>query len=151
MNFSRRDDEQIHIQGVIGELAFCRLFCLPIEIYDTTCRNSHNDTFDATMPNGWKVDIKTTLPPDAPILVSKWKRLRPPHIYALATLDNYQDKSNINVRRLPRVCFRGFVLASTILRDENLITMASGSVFFRWPQDRLRTLEELLEDPPHTA
>jgi len=146
LNFSKRDDEQISIQGVVGELAFSRMFGIPIEIYDTTCRNAHNDTFDAVLPNGWSVDVKTTVRLDAPIIVSTWKRVRPPHLYALIILENYASGQNITINRLPRVCFKGFVQSSVILQDANLHKMKStGFVHYRWPQNRLCSLEQILQ------
>jgi len=145
LNFSSRDDAQIHIQGVVGELAFCRLFGLPIEIFDTTCRNAHNDTFDAVLPNGWKVDVKTTVRLNAPIIVSTWKRMRPPQLYALNILENYADRQNIGTHRLPRVSFKGFVHSSVILQETNLSTMANGFVHYRWPQEKLMTLENVMQ------
>lgn len=147
MNFSQRNDEQISVQGVVGELAFSRLFGLPIEIFDTTCRNAYNDTFDAVLPNGWKVDVKTTVRLDAPIIVSKWKRVRPPELYALLILENYSDRRNISPERLPRVCFKGFVHSGVILQDANLDVMKSGFVHYRWPQEKLKTLEQVIENP----
>lgn len=146
MNFSQRNDDEISIQGVVGELAFSRLFGLPIEIHDTTCRNAHNDTFDATLPNGWKVDVKTTVRNDAPIIVSTWKRVRPPQLYALLILENYEDRHKIGPNRLPRISFRGFVHSSVILQESNLKTMRNGYTHYHWPQDRLQTLDAILEN-----
>lgn len=82
MRFSKRGDEAISIQGVLGEWAFIKMHGLPLDpIYDTTCRSARNDTFDAHLPPGPKdthplsVDVKTVLREGCPIYAGNGKRV----------------------------------------------------------------------------
>ena len=148
-NFSSRDDEDISIQGVVGELAFARLFKLPIEIFDTTCRNAMNDTFDATLPFGKRCDVKCTYISNAPIIVSTWKRTNPPELYALVIMDNYADRRKINIDRLPKIRFKGFVRSCDIFQDCNLRTMKNGYQHYHWEQSKLLCYPDVLEKNPN--
>jgi hypothetical protein len=147
-NFSGRNGEDIDLQGVLGEYAFCKLFGLPIEIFDTTCRSASNDTFDARLPNGFTVDIKTTIKLDASILVSVWKNKNPPDCYALMIYTNGSkelDRNAMLTTNLPVLEFKGFVMSKHILQPQTLITMGRGDCFthYSWPQEKLVTFEEL--------
>lgn len=146
MNYSSRDDSQIQMQGVAGEYAFCKLFGLAIEIDDTTCRNFLNDTFDARFGNGWKVDVKTTLRSDAPILVSTWKSRNPPQLYALMIMENYSETEDVSAGRLPCLVFKGIVTSKEMLREENLRQFRQNSDVLHYclKQDRLHTLDDIL-------
>jgi len=141
------DQLRMDIQGVIGEYAFCRIFGLPIEIFDTNCRNVDTDTFDATFSNGWKVDVKTSARDDALLLVSMNKARNPPDLYALMIYTNPSPflKDEIQIERdLPILSFRGFVHQSNILATSYMVKLGSTSLLkYGRQQKDLITLEDI--------
>lgn len=120
-----RSDDDISIQGVMGEYAFCRLFDLTIDIHDTTCRTARTETrFDAVMmPEAWTVDVKTTIRSGAPLRVTWWKRPNPPHVYALLIYRNFDSSKPLDPRLIeaPVFEFRGFASSATVFAKESRI------------------------------
>ena len=87
MTYSTKTDYQCHFQGVVGEFIMLRFLealqnrptgCLTQALNDTRCRNVTNDTFDATLPSGKKLDVKCT-PATDKIVVGDWKRPKVTH------------------------------------------------------------------------
>lgn len=140
-----RSDDDISIQGVIGELAFARLFDLSVDIHDTTCRSAHSETrFDAVMmPEGWTVDVKTTVARDGPVRVACWKAPNPPDVYALLVHVNYDPSRALDAHQvaLPVMEFRGFASAATVFAAESRVdTMdrdGRPDILYLVPQARL--------------
>lgn len=140
-----RSDDDISIQGVIGELAFARLFDLSIDIHDTTCRSAQSETrFDAVMmPEGWTVDVKTTVARDGPVRVACWKAPNPPGVYALLVHVNYDPSRALDAPQvaLPVMEFRGFASAATVFAAESRVdTMdrdGRPDILYLVPQARL--------------
>ncbi len=152
-NYSGRSDEDISVQGVLAEYAFARLFALPVEIYDTTCRSVRDDTFDGTMPTAEKVDVKCTLYDRAELRVTDWKRSNPPQYYALLIYMNADRSRALDAQApLPVLSFRGFVRAETLFRDEHRQQIAQRGghgetkCYYCVAQSALRTWEQL--QPP---
>ena len=147
-NYSSRPDRDISVQGVRGEMAFCRMFGLPVEVYDTTPRRAATESrFDGVMPDGSTVDVKTVARADAPLAVCEYKRHNPPGFYAL--LVAHEDG---------RIEFRGAIDATQVLRSHNLRHMrgaggSRGRMMYEVAQARLSSFHELSgppadEDPP---
>ena len=148
-----RSDEDLHIQGVFGELAFCKIFSLPIEIYDTSCRNVITEVrFDAVFPNGWNVDVKTTIYNDADIRVTSWKKLNPPTLYSLVIHTN--GKKDIPLvcpeNPLPELSFRGLITSEQMFDPSNIKKIPQGGGVFKSyfcvAQSRLKTFEEIKKE-----
>lgn len=117
-----RDDTQISIQGVIGELAILRMFGLSEEdLSDTTCRNARNDTFDANV-NGLKIDVKAVLAQVRQLLVTKWKKENPPDAYALVQIarEGMPFQSKFVETETVRVILHGFVGSIDLFQEGNL-------------------------------
>ena len=130
----RRTDQEINVQGVIGELAFLRMFALPEGLLqDTRCRNVYDDTFDAVMTNGWTVDVKTTTVMSASLRVAEWKRRNPPSVYAFQIYDPL----------CKRVRCLGFIDALLVLVPGNLVSLAGGKRYFEVPRSRLVPWEKI--------
>lgn len=142
---AHRTDDDISVQGVIGEWAFARLFDLSIDIHDTTCRSARTETrFDAVMtPEGWTVDVKTTVGRDAPMRVACWKLPNPPDVYALLVYVNYDPVRPLDarVRALPVIEFRGFASSAAVFAPESRIDTVTRDgqhgVVYVVAQDRL--------------
>jgi hypothetical protein len=122
---SHRTDDDISVQGVIGELAFARLFDLSIDIHDTTCRSARTEVrFDAIMPPyGWTVDVKTMIGRDGPLRVNHWKLPNPPDLYALLVYTNYDAEKPLDaqVAAMPIIEFRGFASSATVFCSSNRV------------------------------
>nr|UDO47664.1 hypothetical protein [Pandoravirus massiliensis] len=140
-----RSDDDISVQGVVGELAFARLFDLSIDIHDTTCRSAHSETrFDAVMmPEGWTVDVKTTVARDGPVRVACWKAPNPPDVYALLVHVNYDPSCALDSPQsaLPVMEFRGFASAATVFAAESRVDTTDRDgrpdILYLVPQARL--------------
>lgn len=172
MNYSARDDELISIQGMYGEWALRKMFALPCEdLFDTSCRNTSNDTFDAVLKNGWTFDVKTVKFYVRDLLVSSWKKKNPPTFYALLYCDiqeaeedseedeerdekeTQHDKTVIEVNlgkkeatSLPQsvtVSIVGFVASADLLVEHKLIRKENGS-FYAENRQNLRSWKQIL-------
>jgi len=152
MNYSNRNDDDISIQGVFGEWAFRRMFGLPtIDILDTRCRNAANDTFDATLSNGWAVDVKTTLFEVESILVGEHKRRNPAGAYALMILTYVDGSPYRHSRRAEhggpapeelaydpiQARFAGIINSAAVLIQPNIQRSRYGGMFYAYPVDKL--------------
>lgn len=121
-----RTDEDISVQGVLGEYAFARLFDLAIDIHDTECRSALTESrFDAVLtPERWTVDVKTATNASASLLVTWWKANNPPDVYALLVYVNYDAARPLSDARAiaPAVFeFRGFASSAKVFADESRI------------------------------
>lgn len=89
---THRNPWEITVQGVMGELAFHRLFQLDHDLDNTECRNAMNDTYDAQVGQ-ITMDIKTTLSiyydGNAPIRTPYWKKVKPSHVSVLMMWTNF--------------------------------------------------------------
>lgn len=86
----RHTSEEIELHGVLGEFAFCKMFNLETkQIFDTTPRSKHTDTFDATLHDNRLVDVKTVMDFRNPVRVSQWHRDRHPDFYAGMYIDRF--------------------------------------------------------------
>jgi hypothetical protein len=150
---ANRSDEDISIQGVFGEYAFCRMFDLSIDIHDTTCRNAWTESrFDGVMsPEGWTVDVKTTIYVHVPLRVTSWKADNPPDAYALLIYVNCDASRPLDERAIepPVIEFRGFASSATVFDPSSRVvastTTADGrpDAFYQVAQSRLVSREGL--------
>lgn len=128
MRYSKRTDEEVSISGVAGELAFCKMHGLKIEIDDTTCRNSKNDTFDARFPElGVSVDVKAPhVAHGLWVLASKATYGHLPDMYALLIIS----------KDLRTATFKGMELASRAV-DPSRMQHIRGRWFYVTPFESL--------------
>ena len=112
-----RSNEDIIIQGVLGEYAFCALFGLVCSIDDTRPRNARRETgFDAVLDaEGWTVDVKTTVPfldprRRRPLIAHVAKSENAPSVFALMVYVNYDPRLSLfdNLKTPPVMQFCGF-------------------------------------------
>jgi hypothetical protein len=150
MNKCGRNDEDISIQGVLGEYAFCKLFCLPIEIYDTACRNVLTEKrFDAVLPNKWTIDIKTTLYDKADLKISFHKKVNPPTLYGLMIYINATNGGKIDIENPPIISFRGLFKSSEAFQSKYQMKYVhkNGNIehCYMIPQSDLKTLDDFIK------
>jgi len=96
-------DKEIELDGIGGELTFCKLYGLypDFSIYTRSAVDG-TDTFDACLNGVW-VDVKTTQCPTGRLLVAVWKRDGPlPDYYALM------------IGAFPTYEFKGFARSSDL-------------------------------------
>ncbi len=100
-----RSDADINYQGVVGEVALLHLFHQSLEpLTNTTPCCALRDRFDMVF-DGLTVDVKCTFP-GYPLLVKKHKRINPPDVYVLLTVEN--------LNTLPTVTYRGCIKAKEL-------------------------------------
>lgn len=147
MNYSARNDEDISIQGVIGEFCFLKMFGLDMTpLFDTTCRNTKNDTFDAVLPNGYTVDVKTTVYNNASIMTPIWKKQNPPGCLALMIIERLRgfERNPFDSDEDYTVRFCGFVDSKTLFQKSNLKQMFQAKKwYYVMPQNTLVDYETM--------
>nr|QYA18572.1 DUF5843 protein [Clandestinovirus] len=164
---TKRSPWEITIQGVMGELAFHRLFNMSHDLDNTECRSALNDTYDAQVGNV-VMDIKTTLSSyyngNAPIRTPAWKRTKPPHVSVLMLWTNFpqtlMDVDTVTVNEtlvhawaekfknlikssslLPTFEFKGMVDSHTLFNSRHYNSMRCQ---YELEQEYLKTWEECL-------
>ena len=117
---TRMDDRpglELHLQGVAGEFAFCKLFNIyPDFTIRARSKKAGDDDGDASMPDGKRVDIKTTHYAHGNLVVVPWAE---PGDYLFALM----------VGVFPVYEFKGFMEAREILKDERLTDLGRGPTF----------------------
>jgi hypothetical protein len=170
-NLSDRSGQDIHVQGILGEYAFCKLFNLPISICDTVCRNTLNDSFDARISCGinssCSIDVKTTCNKKGDLVVGTWKKSNPADLYVLMIWINYTCPRNKNsnenmitekslAKSVPVLCFKGYARNTEVFQNKHMSSFGrtkknnlSYSIDNRRycvEQDKLKELEQVLCD-----
>jgi len=97
-----RDGYELHLDGIAGEICFCRLFGLVPDL-----RVGSHSRADATFPDGTTVDVKTMTFPNADLLVMPGKKEKRCDLYAMM------------VGRFPEYRFAGVATQETVFRTEN--------------------------------
>ena len=112
LKVSPRDGVTIDLEGVAGELAFCKMFNLYPDL--DTDRMPPYPEFDAVLRDGWTVDVKTTRYGDGKLLVDvrKGRKVDGVDFYCLMT-GEFPG---------PYV-FRGFMAKSILVRTERVRLM----------------------------
>jgi len=147
LNFSKRNDELISIQGVIGEFVFCKLFQIDTApLADTRCRNRWNDSFDARIANK-TIDVKTPFSHDSELWVTISRGDHPPDLYCLMTLerpDALSDDMPFDAEtESVEVQFHGFIHRGQLLRGGNIKRRGKQCVYVA-QSSMLLPLEELI-------
>lgn len=101
---------EIELEGVLGELAFCKIN----NIYPNTDVLTI-DIWDAVLPNGATVDVKTTKYKSGRLLAARWKKEKElPDYYALM-IGTYPEYELI-----------GYMACTELLTDEHLKDLGRG-------------------------
>lgn len=138
----------IDYQGALGEYAFAKIHQLEIDLDNTTCRNAHNDTFDAVFPDGTTVDVKTMLNYGThwPLRVPASKANNPAHLYALMIYENGERNAYIPDRvrdgHVPRLIFLGYVRGVDLFQPQNY-ELWKEKYYYRWPQNQLLSWNDI--------
>lgn len=107
LKVSERDGVSIDLEGVAGELAFCKMFNLYPDL--DTDRMPPYPEFDAVLRDGWTVDVKTTRYDDGRLLVDvrKGRKVDGVDFYCLMTGEFPGPYT-----------FRGFMAKSVLVKPE---------------------------------
>lgn len=103
----------VNVVGFGGELAFCRLFnvCPDLSV------RAQSGTYDATLPNGMRIDVKTTMPDNPNLVVIATKKAGECDAYVLmecsATVPG-------------RFTYIGFALATDVLHRARRADLGHG-------------------------
>lgn len=128
-----QSDHFTDVNGFGGELAFCKLFNVMADFFIKK-PDSGLPEYDAVLPGGVKVDVKTTPYETGRLLVAKWKT-GDVDCYALMT------------GTMPVYTFRGFISKKLALQDSNIRSLGHGEGYVI-EQSTLLELEELYDVQP---
>jgi hypothetical protein len=112
-----QSNEFVDLEGISGELAFCKIFNVYPDI-DSKLVNQTNDVGDCVY-KGYNVDVKTTAHRNGRLICAKWK-------------NNKVDIYALMVGEFPTYEFRGFAMADYLKKEENLTNLgnpAKGEVY----------------------
>lgn len=107
-----QSDEMTDLEGIGGEIAFCKLFNLYPDI-SIEVRNSKTDKGDAVL-NGLVIDVKTTKYKTGRLLAAPWKE---PSVDLYALMVGEIDKG---------YSFKGFMAYSELAKEERLLDLGHG-------------------------
>ena len=109
-----QSNEFVDLEGIAGEIAFCKLFNLypDLEIKVTTQETDDGDC----ILNGHKVDVKTTSYETGRLICATWKN-DDVDVYALM------------VGTFPTYTFRGMTNASYLKQDAHITDLGRGKVY----------------------
>lgn len=137
--YGPQSDEQIDLNGIGGELAFCKIFnVMPDFSLSPRSALAGNDFGDAVIQpwglDGGKilVDIKTTNVINGRLIAPMTKQPNRDMIFCLM------------VGELPTYCFRGFYPNLLMLHKRNIVTINSKECFAVL-QDQLMSLQQIKE------
>jgi len=131
MKVSGRGDAEICLEGVGGELAFCRLFGVyPEQVF--YLGPTGDDPGDAEI-DGFRIDVKTSKRHDADLIAAQHKAVGRIPIHALMT------------GSFPEYVFRGFAWSGDLLEERQLVELGYGPTYL-YPRRMLRTWEGLMTD-----
>jgi hypothetical protein len=129
-NKSAQGSLKVHVQGVLGEHIFARMFGLRDDTHDTRPRSVRTDTFDAHV-HGLRIDLKTTpVWKETPyrkkkipgVLVDCRKSANPAALYALMHVYNWDDVTEAfvyNAARPPALVFAGAIQKEVLCTDSH--------------------------------
>lgn len=107
-----QSDEMTDLEGIGGEVAFCKLFNLYPDI-SIEVRNSKTDKGDAVL-NDLVIDVKTTKYKTGRLLAAPWKE---PSVDLYALMIGEIDKG---------YSFKGFMAYSELTKQERLLDLGHG-------------------------
>jgi len=126
-----QSDWETDLEGIGAEFAFCKGFNLfPDFSIEIRSSQQGEDTGDAILPCGLRVDVKTTKYPTGRLLSVPWKK-------------DCADVFALMVGVFPSYEFKGFMLFGELCRDGRLGDLGHGATYIA-SQDELRSLEEIL-------
>jgi hypothetical protein len=124
LKVSNEKVEITELEGIASELAFCKYMNvypdLEIKVSD----------WDCVLPNGAKVDIKTTMYSTGKLLAHLNKKGKKIDVFVLA------------LGKFPTYRFAGYALTADLIRDERITDLGYGPTY-AMPQSDLRDIEEL--------
>lgn len=130
-NLKRSDqsDAEIHILGAAGELAFCKLHNVFLDMMVRKPQDDWIRDHDVIFRDK-KVDVKTTPKTTGDLLVPPFKR------------DKDVDAFSLMVGTLPTFIFKGFSTLKEIFQEQNLCNLGKGPTY-KIPQSALKLFSML--------
>lgn len=120
-----QSNEMTDLEGIAAELAFCNY----MNIYPALDVSRYDD-WDCILPDGRKVDVKTTVYPSGRLLAVTWKK------------DKQIDLFVLMLGQYPTYRCMGYMTAKDLLNEERLTNLGHGPVYAA-SQAELSSIEEL--------
>lgn len=125
-----KSDQEMDLEGISAEFAFCKLFNLyPDLTIDIRSSSKETDDGDATLPSGHTVDVKVTHYPTGKLIAVPWKK---PKVDLFALM----------IGKSPEYTFKGFMKSNELLKDCRLGNLGYGETYIA-QQNELKEFEEL--------
>lgn len=123
-----KSDEEMDLEGVSSEFAFCKLFNLYPDL-TIEVRSSRNDTDhgDAVLSDGRTVDVKSTHYPNGKLLAASWKKTN-------------VDLFALMIGKSPTYTFKGFMRSEELIHPTKLGDLGYGKGYIA-QQSELKELE----------
>jgi hypothetical protein len=120
-----QSNEMTDLEGMAAEIAFCRY----MNLFPALDIGRYED-WDCILPDGRKVDVKTTVYPSGRLLAVTWKKPKQIDLFALM------------VGAFPVYRCAGYMTAKDLLSDEHLTDLGHGPVYAA-SQAELLNIEDL--------
>lgn len=120
-----QSNEMTDLEGIAAELAFCNY----MNIYPALDVSRYDD-WDCILPDGRKVDVKTTVYPSGRLLAVTWKK------------DKQIDLFVLMLGQYPTYRCMGYMTAKDLLSEQRLTNLGHGPVYAA-SQSELSSIEEL--------
>ena len=128
----KKSDEEMDLEGISAELAFCKLFNLyPDLTIDIRSSRDHTDNGDAVLKNGKTVDIKVTHYTNGKLIAVPWKKTN-------------VDLFALMVGKTPEYTFKGFMKSEDLLNQSRLGDLGHGKTYIAH-QNELKELENIYD------
>lgn len=129
------------LQGVVTEVATCRMLGTLVQTNHTYSRTAKTDTFDGTLQNGNTFDVKSVTQPPKHIIVGREKFDNPADIYILAYLYDISNKTSDDVEKYKNPCIEIAGFASVGMFSE----FGTSSTFgIQLDKKHLKSLKEVI-------
>lgn len=114
-----QSDELTDLEGIAGEIAFCKAMNLYPDL-----QTEFIPGYDCILPDGTKIDVKTTQYENGKLLSAPWKEPKDIDVFALM------------IGKMPRYRFAGMMKAKDLLQEHRKTNLGHG-VGYAANQDEL--------------
>ena len=107
-----QSDETTDLEGIAGEIAYCKLMNLYPDL-----QTEFIPGYDCLLPDGTRVDVKTTKYPNGKLISATWKDIGDIDAFALM------------VGEMPKYRYAGIMKASELLQEKRKQNLGHGIVY----------------------
>jgi len=113
MKIGPQSNEETDLEGIAAEIAYCKL----MNVYPDLEINRGRPDWDAILPSGEAVDVKSTVYQNGKLLARPVKAYKPPDTYALM------------IGKFPKYALAGHMSAEELLVPDRLGSLGYGATY----------------------